>query len=36
VGSTFHFTLKLAPPEKRGSERTLQRTELESLHADRG
>ena len=32
VGSTFHFTLKLAPPEKRGSERTLQRAELESLH----
>jgi PAS domain S-box-containing protein len=32
VGSTFHFTLKLAPPEKRGSERTLRRAELESLH----
>jgi PAS domain S-box-containing protein len=32
VGSTFHFTLKLAPAEKRGSERTLRRTELESLH----
>jgi PAS domain S-box-containing protein len=32
AGSTFHFTLKLAPPEKRASERTLRRAELESLH----
>ena len=32
VGSTFHFTLKLAPPEKRRSQPTLRRAELESLH----
>jgi two-component system, sensor histidine kinase and response regulator len=31
-GSTFHFTLKLAPPEKNRSGRNLQRAELESLH----
>jgi PAS domain S-box-containing protein len=31
-GSTFHFTLKLAPPEKTGSGRNLPRTEIESLH----
>ncbi len=31
-GSTFHFNLKLAPPQKTGSERNLRRTELESLH----
>lgn len=31
VGSTFHFILKLAPPEKRRSKRNLQRVELESL-----
>ena len=31
-GSTFHFTLKLAPPEKGGTARSLQRAELESLH----
>jgi two-component system sensor histidine kinase/response regulator len=31
-GSTFHFTLKLAPPEKSGSGRNLRRAELESLH----
>jgi len=32
MGSTFHFTLKLAPPEKRRPERNLRRAELESLH----
>jgi PAS domain S-box-containing protein len=32
VGSTFHFTLKLAPPEKNGSGRNSRRAELESLH----
>jgi PAS domain S-box-containing protein len=31
-GSTFHFTLKLAPPQKSGSKRNARRTELESLH----
>jgi two-component system, sensor histidine kinase and response regulator len=31
-GSTFHFSLKLAPPQKSRSERNLRRTELESLH----
>jgi two-component system, sensor histidine kinase and response regulator len=31
-GSTFHFTLKLAPPERSGSGRNLRRAELESLH----
>ena len=31
-GSTFHFTLQLAPPEKSQSGRTLRRAELESLH----
>ena len=31
-GSTFHFTLKLAPPEKKGSACDLRRGELESLH----
>jgi CheY-like chemotaxis protein len=31
-GSRFHFTLKLAPPEKTGSKRNLRRTEIESLH----
>jgi two-component system sensor histidine kinase/response regulator len=31
-GSTFHFTLKLAPPEKNQMARSLLRTELESLH----
>ena len=31
-GSTFHFTLQLAPPEKSQSGRNLRRTELESLH----
>ena len=32
VGSTFHFTLKLAPPEKNRLGRSPRRTELESLH----
>ena len=31
-GSTFHFTLKLAPPENHGSARNFRRAELESLH----
>jgi PAS domain S-box-containing protein len=31
-GSTFHFTLQLASPEKNESVRNLQRTELESVH----
>jgi two-component system sensor histidine kinase/response regulator len=31
-GSTFHFTLKLAPPEKSVSKASLRRPELESLH----
>src|SRR5690348_910340 len=31
-GSTFHFTLKLAPPQKNRSARDLRRSELESLH----
>jgi PAS domain S-box-containing protein len=31
-GSTFHFTLKLAPPQKNRSARNLRRAELESLH----
>ena len=31
-GSAFHFTLKLAPPEKRKSARSSRLPELESLH----
>jgi two-component system sensor histidine kinase/response regulator len=31
-GSTFHFTLALAAPEKRRRERNVRRTELENLH----
>jgi len=32
IGSTFHFTLRLAPPEKSRPRRNARRTELESLH----